>query len=82
MKDEKQKAIDRIADEILIYQRKHGGKKPARVYMSTSLYRLIANQKWQPTLKAKIHGVEIKCYTSKEFEFSICEVIKTYELFD
>lgn len=81
MINERQKAIDRIADEILIYQRKHSGKKPIRVYMSTALYRLIANQKWQPTPKSKIHGVEVQCYTSKELEFSICEVIKSYEMF-
>lgn len=81
MKDERQKAIDKITDEVLIYQRKHSGKKPVRIYMSTTLYQLIAGQRWKKDIKAKMHGIEIKCYTSVELEFSICEVVKSYELF-
>lgn len=81
MTKERQKAIDKIADEISIFQLKHGGKKPVRVYMSTALYQLIANQKWQADLKNKVHGIEVKCYASLELEFSICEVVTEYEMF-
>lgn len=81
MKDEKQKAIDKITDAVLIYQAKNKGNKPVRIYMSTALYRLISGQRWKQEIKAKMFGVEIKCFVSKEFEFSICEVVKTYELF-
>ena len=77
---EKQKAIDKIADEISIFQAKHNGKRPVRVYMSTALYLLIANEKWQPDKKRKIHGIEVKCYSSMAFEFSICEVVNSYEM--
>ena len=82
MISERQKAIDKIADELSIFRVKHSGKRPVRIYMSTALYFLISNQKWQPTLKCKIHGVEIKCFTSMDFEFSICEVVSDYELFN
>ena len=81
MRDERQKAIDKITDQVLIYQAKNKGKKPVRIYMSTALYRLISGQRWNEKLKAKMHDIEIKCFSSKELEFSICEVVKTYELF-
>ena len=77
----KQILIDKIADEIIEYKTTHCNRKPIRIYISTALYSLIAEEKWKLYSKCRMFGVEIKCFDSKEFEYSICEVVKQEEIF-